>query len=764
MTDTPTSGWDASPGKAKPGGAAAPRLLLRRLRETLAAPGEVPERLNQIVKLIATSMVAEVCSIYLLRGRDMLELWATEGLKPEAVHNARLRIGEGLVGVIARDGGTVNTSNAREHPEFRYLPETGEEIYRSFLGVPIQRLGKLLGVLVVQNERPIVYNEEDEEALRVVAMVIAEIADAGSLLPPDGDDDEDRGPFHAVGTGAADGVAIGQVHLHEPRLLLPNPIADDVTQERIRLREAMALLRSDIDEMLESSSMPATGEHRDVMETYRLFANDKGWLRRLEAGVATGLKAEAAVDAARMETRTKIDRARDPYLRERLNDMDDLAQRLLRRLMAPTAGDEPIPPNAILVARTIGPGELMDYPRGALAGIVLEDGSPSSHATIVARALDIPLIVQAGRCAREANQGDLAIVNGDQGHVHFRPRHDVVTAYEEKLTLRVQEKQAFAALRDKPALTLDGQHISLLINAGLSADLPNLPESGAEGVGLLRTELHFMLNRQMPTREEQTRFYSYILNKAGDKPVTFRTLDVGSDKVLPFLKQMPEENPALGWRAIRLGLDRPAILKMQAQSLLRAANGRPLRVMFPMVANLHEYERAREIVLQEADRLNINRHTPPSNLQIGTMLETPSLVFEEDRFYELTDFISIGGNDLMQFFFAADRMNERTAGRYDITSVSFLRMLRIIVSRCLNHNTELSFCGESAGKPLDALALAATGVTSLSMRPAAIGPVKRAIRAANLNDIREMIDEAEKKQKPVRQTLIDYCATANIPI
>jgi phosphotransferase system enzyme I (PtsP) len=500
------------------------------------------------------------------------------------------------------------------------------------------------------------------------------------------------------------------------------------------------------------------------METYRLFANDKSWLRRLEASVATGLKAEAAVDAARTEARTKIDRARDPYLRERLNDMDDLAQRLLRRLMAPTHEAEPIPENAILIARAIGPGELMDYPRGTLAGIVLEEGSPSSHATIVARALDIPLVVQAGRCARETNQGDMAIVNGDQGHVHFRPRADVVTAYEEKLTLRIQEKQAFAALRPEPAQTLDGHRIELHINAGLSADLPSLAESGGEGVGLLRTELHFMLNRRMPTREEQTSFYSHILDKADGKPVNFRTLDVGSDKVLPFLKQLPEENPALGWRAIRLGLDRPAILKMQAQALLRAAKGRPMRIMFPMVADLHEFERARAIVLEELERLNPDRHVPPSSLDIGAMLETPSLVFEDDRFFKMADFISIGGNDLMQFFFAADRMNELTAGRYDLTSGAFLRMLRVIVERCRSNETRLSFCGESAGRPLDALAIAATGVTNLSMRPAAVGPVKRAIRAANLAALHQVIATAETAGQPIRQALLDHCNEAGIPV
>ncbi|MCL4133683.1 UNVERIFIED_CONTAM: hypothetical protein GTU68_059844 [Idotea baltica] len=406
----------------------------------------------------------------------------------------------------------------------------------------------------------------------------------------------------------------------------------------------------------------------------------------------------------------------------------------------------------------------MDYQRGTLAGIVLEEGSPSSHATIVARALEIPLVVQAGKVAREADQGDLAIVNGDQGHVHLRPRDDVVTAYEEKLSLRIQEKQAFAAIRDKPCDTRCGRHISLMINAGLSADLPSLGESGAEGVGLLRTELHFMLNRRMPTRDEQTSFYSHVLDKADGKPVTFRTLDVGSDKVLPYLKQIPEENPALGWRAIRLGLDRPAILKMQAQALLRAAKGRPLDIMFPMVADLHEFDRARAIFQEELGRLNPERHVPPKTLRIGAMVETPSLAFEDDRFFERADFLSIGGNDLMQFFFAADRMNERTAGRYDLTSGSFLRLIKTLVERCAAFGTGLSFCGESAGRPLDAMALTAVGLDTLSMRPAAVGPVKRALRAANLADIRTVIDTAERDGRNTRQALIEHCAAANIPI
>ncbi len=763
MSDPFASGWGAGP-KPGPGAAASPRLLLRRLRQALAAPGDGQQRLDQIVTLIAHSMAAEVCSVYLIRGQDTLQLSATEGLKAEAVHEARLKIGEGLVGVIARDGRPVVTAKAREHPEFRYLPETGEERYSSFLGVPIQKLGRTMGVLVVQNERPLNYSEEESEALSLVAMVIAEMAEAGTLLTNATGEGEhhSREPIHIQAQGAADGVAIGPAHLHEPKLLLPNPIAEDPAHERARLQDALGRLRADIDAMLDGDGVADEGEHREVLETYRMFANDRGWVRKLNEYIVSGLTAEAAVDAARTEARAKLRGAHDAYLRERFDDMDDIAQRLMRRLITPDADAAMPATGAILVARTLGPGEIMDYPRGLLGGIVLEEGAISSHAAIVARAMDVPLIVQAGGITREAETGDPMIVNGDQGHVHIRPREDVVTAYEEKLSLRAQEKATFAALRDLPSRTLDGCDVTLYMNGGLVADLPSLDESGAEGVGLLRTELHFMLNKAMPTREDQARFYGHVLDKADGRLVNFRTLDIGSDKVLPYLKQPREENPALGWRAIRVGLDRPVVLRMQLQAMLRAAAGRPLRVMFPMVAAFAEFEKARGMLLEEAEKVDAEMR--PESLKIGAMLETPSLAFAQRRFFEMADFVSIGGNDLVQFFFAADRTNERTAGRYEVTHPAFLSLVRMIVERCGEAGTELSFCGEAAGRPLDALALSAMGIRALSMRPASIGPVKRALRAADLAALYAVAEDAEASGQRVRDALIQHCHENMVPI
>ena len=471
-----------------------------------------------------------------------------------------------------------------------------------------------------------------------------------------------------------------------------------------------------------------------------MFAHDKGWVRRLEASIESGLAAEVAVEKEQSATRARMSRSADPYLRERLHDLDDLANRLLRLLAgSDQAVGRQLPEDAILVARNIGPGELLDYGR-KLRGVVLEEGSVGSHAAIVARALAIPLVIQAARITREALNGDAILVDGDQGHVHLRPEETVAKAFREKMDMLHEAQAAYAALRDKPATTRDGVTLSLYMNAGLMADLPSLPKCGAVGVGLFRTELQFLIRTTVPKRAELAALYSRILDSARDKPVVFRTLDIGSDKVLPYMKRADEPNPALGWRAIRVGLDRQGIMRMQVQALLRGSRGRPLSIMFPFVADATEFEAGRALVLDELARERQLGHTVPGELKIGAMLETPSLAFAPDAFFHLTDFISVGGNDLKQFFFAADRENERVRRRYDMLSLSFLAFLEQIVDRCHEHGTPLSFCGEDAGRPLEALGLAAVGFRTLSMRPASIGPVKSLLRQVDLSCARGAID------------------------
>ena len=736
------------------------RRLLRRLRDTLAEEGEGQQRLDRITHLIADSMGAHVCSIYLMRDAETLELCATEGLNPESVHQTRLRLGEGLVGRVAREARPVNTGEAPKERGFRYMPETGEEVFSAFLGVPIQRLGETLGVLVVQSREKREYSEDDVYALEVVAMVLAEMTELGAFV---GEGEALAAPHQRQvlfrgGTGQ-EGAAVGHVLLHEPRVVVTNPVADDPQAELARLHAALDTLRGHVDDMLSAAIAGPGEEHLQVLETYRMFANSRGWVRRMEQDIERGLSAEAAVEKEQSAARARMGRVPDPYLRERLHDLDDLSNRLLRILTGQgrDAKNE-MPEDPILVARNIGPGELLEYGR-ALRGVVLEEGSVGSHAAIVARALAIPLVIHAERITAEALNGDQILIDGDQGVVHLRPEETVAASFRDKMAMQAKAQERYRSIRDLPAETRDGVNLALHMNAGLMADLPSLEGSGALGVGLFRTELQFLTRSTVPRRGELAALYARVMDAAGGRRVAFRTLDIGSDKVLPYMKREDEPNPALGWRAIRVGLDKPGVMRMQLQALIRAADGRALTVMFPFIAQFEEFKEARARLLTEIERERALGHALPETLEIGAMLETPSLAFAPRQFFEMADFISIGGNDLKQFFFAADRENERVRRRYDTLNVSFLTFLEQIVARCAETGTQLSFCGEDAGRPVEALCFAAMGLRTLSMRPASIGPVKHLLRRVNLAEAKTVIDEARVSgAQSVRPAVMDWLA------
>jgi phosphotransferase system enzyme I (PtsP) len=710
------------------GALGGPRVLLRRLREVMAEPVSAQERLDKIVVLIAANMVAEVCSVYVLRVDSTLELYATEGLNRAAVHRTVMRADEGLVGLVASQATAINLSNAQAHPAFSYRPETGEENYHSFLGVPVLRAGNTLGVLVVQNRARRTYSEEEVEALQTTAMVLAEMIASGELsaLAPPGAEPAARRSLHLKGTALSEGIALGHVVLHEPRVVVTNYIADDVQKELKHLQGAVESLRANLDELLEHGDVVEGGEHRDVLEAYRMFAYDRGWLHKLEEAVITGLTAEAAVERVQSDTRARMLRQTDPFLRERLHDLDDLANRLMRQLTgrdhAPSR--ESLPENAILIARSMGPAALLDYDRKRLRGLVLEEGGPHSHVTIVARALGIPAVGGIDNATGIVDPGDAIIVDGAAGDLQIRPLPDMEAAYAERVRLRARRQQQYQTLRDRPCLTRDGEEVALLINAGLSVDLPHIADTGAAGIGLFRTELQFMVAPSFPRSGEQYALYRAVLEAAGDKPVTFRTLDIGGDKVLPYMRNIEEENPALGWRAIRLGLDRPALLRTQLRALLRAAAGRALKIMFPMIAAVQEFDQAKELVERELTHLRRHGHKLPDEVEVGSMVEVPALLYQLDELLEHVDFLSVGSNDLVQFLYAVDRGNPRVSGRFDPLSAPVLRALKEIADRGRAHKKPVTLCGELASQPLGALALVALGYRSLSLTPSAVGPVK----------------------------------------
>jgi phosphotransferase system, enzyme I, PtsP len=750
------------------GALGGPRVLLRRLREVMAEPVGAQDRLDRIVVLIAANMVAEVCSVYVLRSDATLELYATEGLKREAVHQTVLGSDEGLVGLVASQASAINLSNAQAHPAFSYRAETGEEIYHSFLGVPVLRAGNTLGVLVVQNRARRTYSEEEVEALQTTAMVLAEMIASGQLARP-GDQLAARQSVHVKGAALSDGIALGHVVLHEPRVVVTNYIADDVQGELQHLRAALDTLRSNLDEMLEHGDVVEGGEHRDVLEAYRMFAHDRGWVHKLEEAVLTGLTAEAAVERVQSDTRARMLRQTDPFLRERLHDLDDLANRLMRQLTgrdhAPRR--ESLPENAILVARSMGPAALLDYDRKRLRGLVLEEGGAHSHVAIVARALGIPAVGEIDNATGMADPGDAIIVDGATGDLHMRPLPDMEAAYAERVRLRARRQQQYQALRDRPCITKDGQEVCLMINAGLAVDLPHLADTGAAGIGLFRTELQFMVAPNFPRANEQYALYRAVLDAADDKPVVFRTLDIGGDKVLPYMRNVEEENPALGWRAIRLGLDRPGLLRTQLRALLRAAGNRSLKIMFPMVAAVAEFEQARELVERELTHLRRHGHKLPDEVQVGSMVEVPSLLYQLDELLERADFLSVGSNDLVQFLYAIDRGNPRVAARFDPLSPPVLRALKDIADRGRAHNKSVTLCGELASQPIGALALAAIGYRALSLSPSAMGPVKALLLELDCRKAAQFLSPLIHKTdggKPIRGHLEDFAAQEGLQI
>ena len=754
------------------GSLAAPRVLLRRLREVLAEPISAQDRLDKIVQQIANNMVAEVCSAYVLRADDTLELYATVGLKREAVHQTSLRVGEGLVGLIAAEARHLNLANAQVHPAFAYKPETGEEMYNAFLGVPILRAGRTLGVLVVQNRSHRTYMDEEVEALQTISMIIAEMIAAGGLEPiaRSGAALDLKRPMALEGVCLGEGVALGHAVLHEPRVVVSNLIADDPARELIRLEAAIEKLRISVDDLLQRSDVEPVGEHRDVLEAYRMFAYDRGWVRKMEEAVKNGLTAEAAVEKVQSDTRARMLRQTDPYLRERLHDFDALANRLIRELMGrphgPVSGV--LPKDAVIVARNMGAADLFDYDRDRIKGLVLEEGAATSHISIVARSMGVPIVGQIPGVVSLVETGDAIVVDGELGTVHLRPAPDVESAFAEKVRFRARRQAQYRRLKSRPSITKDGQHVQLLLNSGLFLDLPHLEESGASGIGLFRTELQFMVASSFPRIAEQEGLYRKVLESSGGKPVTFRSLDIGGDKVLPYAQNFEEEeNPAMGWRAIRIGLDRPGLLRIQVRALLKAAAGRELRLMFPMITEVSEFEKAQALVEREKQFLKRVGYELPETIKLGVMIEVPSLLFQLDELFARVHFASVGSNDLFQFAMAADRGNNRMTTRYDAMSRPFLRMLKLIQDKAAEHHVPLTLCGELSGKPLEAMALIGLGYRSLSMASSSVGPVKTMLLEMDVAKLRARLLPRLESGRPtddIRAMLRAFAEEQGIPV
>ncbi len=732
--------------------AAAARSILTQLHEVMASRLHAQGKLNQVVEIIGEALSSEVCSIYLLR-EGMLELYATRGLNQEAVHVTRMGIGEGLTGTIAANVETLNLAEATAHPEFQYRPETGEEKFHSFAGVPIVRRERAVGVLTVQHVEPRRYEEVEIEALQTVAMVLAELIDNAGLV--DGESTFGSGGAlteqnQLEGLALVKGLASGQAVFHQPRITIEQTVAEDTEAERQRVYLAFDRMREQIDEMAGQAEFGTGGEHEAVLETYKMFAYDEGWSRRINEAIDSGLTAEAAIERVQQRTRMRMREIDDPLLAERMHDLEDLANRLLRIVSGQlgTAATKGLRGDTILVAKNLGPAELLEYDKRRLKGVILEEGSLTAHVVIVARAMGVPVLGRVRNARALVNEGDEVLIDADAGQAIVRPAPGVIEAFEARFAKSKERQAVYAKLRDVEPFTRDGTRIEVMINAGLRDDIPMLSLTGADGVGLFRTEFQFLVSAALPARDRQTRLYRDVLEAAGDKPVIFRTVDIGGDKVLPYIRNdsaVHDENPAMGWRALRLALEREGLLKVQARALLEAAGGRTLNVMFPMVSEPWEFLAARKLFDAQLAALRKRKAKLPEAVRYGAMLEVPSLAEQLDILLPELSFLSIGTNDLTQFLFAADRANPKLAERYDWLSPSILRFLARVLGETARFPVDVTVCGEMGGRRLEALALLGLGIRRLSITPAAVGPIKQLVRGVDLEAIgakmREWISE-----------------------
>ena len=727
--------------------AAAARQILTRLTEVMASRLHAQGKLDQVVEIIGECLSSEVCSIYLLR-EGMLELFATRGLNQSAVHVTRMAIGEGLTGAIAQKVETLNLAEAKAHPDFQYRPETGEEKFHSFAGVPIVYRERAVGVLCVQHVEPRRYEEVEIEALQTTAMVLSELIANAELVDEEealGLTAEQSGPQQLSGLTLVKGLGAGVAVYHQPRVEITQVMAEDTEAERQRVYRAFDRMREQIDTLASQAEFGAGGEHEEVLETYKMFAYDEGWSRRINEAIDSGLTAEAAIERVQQHTRMRMREIDDPLLADRMHDLEDLANRLLRVVAGQvgTAASQGLRKDAILIARNLGPAELLEYDKRRLKGVILEEvileeGSLTAHVVIVARAMNVPVIGRAKSVRTTIREGDEILLDATAGNAIIRPLPQVADAFHARFAKSREKQAAYASLRDVEPFTRCGTRIQVMMNAGLRDDMSALAMTGADGVGLFRTEFQFLVSATLPQRERQTRLYRDVLEAAGDKPVIFRTVDIGGDKSVPYLASeiaAQDENPAMGWRALRLALEREGLMKIQARSLLEAAAGRSLYVMFPMVSEPWEFDAAKAVFDEQLAFLRAQKKLLPERINFGAMLEVPALAEVLDVLLPRLSFLSIGTNDLTQFLFAADRANPKLAERYDWLSPSILRFLRRVILSSVGSGVDIGVCGEMGGRRLEALALLGIGYRRLSITPAAVGPIKELVRKVDLAEL-----------------------------
>ncbi len=728
--------------------------VLQKIQHSISENLETSVKLEHIMKLIADGLSADACACYITVDDTYLELFCKYGLENE--YKGNIRYGETITGEIAAQRCSISRT------------DPSHLIFKSALGSPMLRWNKTSGVILIINKQERQYTQDETSVLETIAMFLTTFFSTEEisyykkkLIKSRGLNLKDR----LKGIVLNKGFGVGCAVVHQRRQALVKIFSEDKNIEFARLEDAKERMNKNLDEKFNSTRL-GIGEHTDILETYRMFAKDKGWYKKISDNIEIGLTAEAAIEKAYEDMWNRLSLSTDSYLRERLLDLRDVADRLQLFLSGETADntkntDEDI----IIVAQTMGPADLMDYDYTKIRGLIIEDGTPTMHVAIVAKALNIPVIAKIHGIFKDVKDGELLGIDGQEGYVYINPADDIKEKFKSRQKNLSIVLEQLKKLKKYPNKTIDGTKIKLNINIGLDFDMDYLDSTKCDGIGLYRTEIPFMSADRMPDVNEQIAFYKKLLDKAGDKSVIFRSLDVGSDKLLPYWNDMNEDNPAIGWRSIRITLDRRAILRNQMKAFLRACANKELCVMFPMIASLEEFLDAKETLLLEYEKEKRKGHTVPKSVKVGLMIEVPSVIFQLDEILKHADFVSVGTNDLAQFIFACDRGNPRIIDRYDVLSAPFLRVLREIIKKADKAKVSCSVCGEMASNPIEAMVLIGLGYRKLSVAGSAYSNIKNMIRSLNAQDITDYVQFLLKSPKrTLRPQLLSYAVDHAIAI
>ena len=734
---------------------------LKRIVQEVNAAENLNHALNLIVERVKQVMNSDVCSVYLADHiAQQNVLMATDGLNPNSVFQIRLNFNEGLIGLVTRQGESVNIDNAPEHPSYKFVNDTGEEAYYGFCGVPIIHHRQVLGILVVQQKSN---RQLDEDELTLLVTIAAQLSGAIAHAQAIGNLEEMNKPHRSGdkpfrGLGGAPGVGIGTAVVVFPPADLnavPNRATETPEEEVIVFQQAVAQTIKDTEDLYNrTAQLPDEGKalidaYLMMLKSDSLIGKTIKRIRKHSSLASTALRDTIA------ENTLVFDAMDDPYLRQRGDDIRDLGNRILVHIQSKSPGIRVYPDRTILVGEELSASAVMEVPPERLAGVVSTKGSSSSHAAILARAVGVPAVMGATDLPCAKLEAETIIVDGYQGLIYSSPSKTVIKEYQRLSEEEDELSHELAGLKDKPSETLDGVHIPLFINSGLLADVTSAVDSAAEGIGLYRTEFPFMIRDRFPGEDEQTGIYKQILESFAPRPVTLRTLDIGGDKTLSYFP-IKEDNPFLGWRGIRISLDRPDIFLTQIRAMMRASQGMEnLHILLPMISSVSEVNSALEYIHRARDELIQKGYTNINVPKVGAMIEVPSAVYQAEAIARRVDYLSIGTNDLVQYLLAVDRNNPNVAELFDCLHPAVIQAVQHVVLAANRFKIPVTVCGEMAGDPAAVILLAGMGLDCLSMSVVAVPRIKWVIRNLDYKRAKTLLIESLKLESPrdVRQLL-----------